>query len=264
MYASSPIRSASTASHFDPIARPDLTMEPAESRNARHDITLERALLRDIGWRTLCGNGMPDAGEECDAGPANSDTVSDACRTTCENAHCGDGVVDTGEACDPGDGPNVDPSCTATCTRPVCGNGVRELEEECDNGAANSDSTPNACRTTCENANCGDGVIDDGEACDDALTPATCRLCLMTSTGSGGSAGSGAAGGAAGGGGTSGSAGTGSDPDPKKKGGDGDDGGCGCRVNGARPATAGYVLLLAALALRARRRAARRPAPDLA
>jgi hypothetical protein len=55
MYASSPIRSASTASHFDPIARPDLTMEPAESRNARHDITLERALLRDIGWRTLCG-----------------------------------------------------------------------------------------------------------------------------------------------------------------------------------------------------------------
>jgi hypothetical protein len=239
-------------------------MEPVESPNVRHDITLDRAVLRDVGWRTLCGNGMPDAGEECDNGPGNSDTLSDACRTTCENASCGDGVVDTGEACDPGDGPDADPTCTATCTRPVCGNGVPELEEECDNGAANSDSTPNACRTTCENANCGDGVVDDGEACDDALTPATCRLCLMTSTGSGGSAGSGAAGGAAGGGVTSGSAGTGSDPHPKKKGGDGDDGGCGCRLNGARPASAGYVLLLAALALRVRRRATRRPAPDLA
>ncbi len=252
MYASLPLRSSSTASHFDPMARPDLTMEPAESTNPRHDITVDRALLRDVGWRTLCGNGMPDTGEECDNGATNSDTVADACRTTCRRASCGDGVVDTGETCDPGSGAGADPMCTSTCTRPVCGNGMREGAEECDSGAANSNTTPNACRTTCENPSCGDGVVDNGEACDDAATPATCMLCMVTSTGTGGSAGSGAAGSA--GNVSSGAGGTAADPPKNKDGGDDDDGGCGCRVSGSRPASSSYALLLAAVVLGLRRR----------
>ncbi len=50
-----------------------------------------------------CGDGNLDTGEECDAGAANSDSIADACRTTCHLAGCSDGVVDTGEICDDGE-----------------------------------------------------------------------------------------------------------------------------------------------------------------
>jgi cysteine-rich repeat protein len=49
-----------------------------------------------------------------------------------------------------------------------CGDGVRHEEcEECDDGAANSDSAPDACRTDCSLPRCGDRTIDGGEQCDD-------------------------------------------------------------------------------------------------
>lgn len=48
-----------------------------------------------------------------------------------------------------------------------CGDGVVGADERCDDGAANSDTAPDACRTTCVPAACGDGVVDGGEACDD-------------------------------------------------------------------------------------------------
>jgi hypothetical protein len=50
---------------------------------------------------------------------------------------------------------------------PVCGNGDIDPGEECDDGAANSDTAPDACRTDCRAAFCGDAVIDSGEVCDD-------------------------------------------------------------------------------------------------
>lgn len=55
-------------------------------------------------------------------------------------------------------------------TAPVlaaCGNGLVESDEQCDDGAANSDTTPDACRTSCRLPGCGDAVQDVGEACDD-------------------------------------------------------------------------------------------------
>ncbi len=52
----------------------------------------------------------------------------------------------------------------------VCGNGTMEPGEQCDDGAANSDSTPNACRTDCRSPYCGDGIPDTGEDCDDGNT----------------------------------------------------------------------------------------------
>jgi cysteine-rich repeat protein len=94
-----------------------------------------------------CGNGVIDlmnprgVPEQCDAGPDNSDTTPDACRTSCQKAGCGDGIVDS--------------------------------TEQCDQGAANSDTTPDACRKTCKNPHCGDGVKDSNEACDTAL-PGPC------------------------------------------------------------------------------------------
>ncbi|MBI4366517.1 MAG: DUF4215 domain-containing protein [Deltaproteobacteria bacterium] len=51
-----------------------------------------------------CGDGILTEGEQCDTGIANSDSVPDACRTTCKKAACGDGVLDPkrGEGCDDG------------------------------------------------------------------------------------------------------------------------------------------------------------------
>lgn len=48
----------------------------------------------------VCGNGILEINEECDAGPDNSDTVPDACRTNCKRAYCGDDVVDIFEDCE--------------------------------------------------------------------------------------------------------------------------------------------------------------------
>lgn len=49
---------------------------------------------------------------------------------------------------------------------PGCGDGEIQFGELCDEGAANSDTVPNACRTDCQPAGCGDDVIDTGEVCD--------------------------------------------------------------------------------------------------
>ncbi|MEO2136806.1 MAG: hypothetical protein ABGY28_05030, partial [bacterium] len=144
-----------------------------------------------------CGNGEPDAGEECDDGNAdhgngNSDTEPDACRTTCKLPSCGDQVIDTafcnggtadglscsipdecpggecGEQCDDVDGNGNDASsCRAGCKLHTCGDGITDNDEQCDNGAANSDTAPDACRTDCTDPRCGDGVLDEGEGCDD-------------------------------------------------------------------------------------------------
>ncbi len=124
---------------------------------------------------TGCGNGVVEAlCEGCDQGAANSDVLPNACRSTCQVASCGDGVVDAGEQCD--DGNNVgcddcDPSCHVEVGH-VCGDGILfpGCDEQCDDGAANDDTTPNACRTTCVPPSCGDGVLDAGEGCDDGNT----------------------------------------------------------------------------------------------
>lgn len=44
---------------------------------------------------------------------------------------------------------------------------ARALRRRVHNGAANSDTTPDACRSSCRKAACGDGVRDRGEGCDD-------------------------------------------------------------------------------------------------
>ena len=120
---------------------------------------------------TSCGDGVVDAGEQCDDGAANDDLGNGTCRTSCLLATCGDGGIDfiQGETCDDGDTVPGD-GCSATCTREpmgTCGDGTVDANEECDLGIANSDQNPDACRTNCLSAFCGDGVGDTFEECDD-------------------------------------------------------------------------------------------------
>jgi MYXO-CTERM domain-containing protein len=184
LYASDPLVPGSTVSHWDPLARPNLMQEPNASYEVSHDLRMEAALMRDIGWTPFCGNGHLDQAEQCDSGAANSDTLPGACRTDCLLAHCGDGVVDTGEACDDGAG-NSDTApgaCRTTCVKPTCGDGVVDPGEACDSGAQNSDTAPGACRTSCVKAACGDGVVDPGEMCDHGAANGTDNLCTADCT----------------------------------------------------------------------------------
>jgi cysteine-rich repeat protein len=82
--------------------------------------------------------------EQCDDGLGNSDTVPDACRTSCERARCGDGVTDSGEECDDanlaaGDG------CSAGCATEAC---VSVAALPCGAVAMNSSGGPGSTNVT--------------------------------------------------------------------------------------------------------------------
>lgn len=65
----------------------------------------------------ICGDGVLNGAEQCDDGDANSDSLANACRSSCRRSFCGDGVRDAFEECDDGnDNPYDD--CTLTCYRP--------------------------------------------------------------------------------------------------------------------------------------------------
>lgn len=127
-----------------------------------------------------CGNGLVEAGEECDAGRGNGDQNS--CKSDCTNQICGDSFVGPGEACDDGNAIDDD-ACSNACALASCGDGVTQPGEECDD--MNLVET-DACLSTCLAASCGDSVVwtamegcDDGNAvntdgCTNACMPAAC------------------------------------------------------------------------------------------
>jgi cysteine-rich repeat protein len=78
------------------------------TRNSTTGLRLARTTL-------LCGNGVLNAGEECDYGPLNSNTAPDGCRIDCRRAFCGDGAIDSGEVCDDRNRVNND-ACKNDCT----------------------------------------------------------------------------------------------------------------------------------------------------
>jgi cysteine-rich repeat protein len=140
----------------------------------------------------VCGNGIVEAGEECDDG--NTDD-GDGCSATCQDESspvCGNGTVETGEDCDDGNTEDGD-GCSATCqneSTPVCGNGTVETGEDCDDGNGdNTDACPDGTDGSCLVAACGDGFVQTGvEGCDDGGTTSgdgCSDLCELENCGNG-------------------------------------------------------------------------------
>ena len=117
---------------------------------------LDSATVRVL-VRCVCGDGILDAGEQCDLGSGNG-ALPKRCSTSCLlNIECGDGIVDPGEECDDDNLTSGD-GCSARCTlESACGNGVIEGAEECDDGNAVSGD---ACNANCVLPRCGDGNVD--------------------------------------------------------------------------------------------------------
>jgi len=123
-----------------------------------------------------CGDGITQSPEEeCDdvrGRVVYNGTSSSACSATCQ-LKCGNGVVEAGEQCDDGDEENTGGygRCSETCRLgPRCGDGIRQANEgeACDDGK--NDGSYGECAPGCElGPRCGDGEIqaDAGERCDD-------------------------------------------------------------------------------------------------
>lgn len=76
--APNPVQQGSSISHWDPIAFPNLLMEPAINPDLTHGVDLARQEMIDIGWFSD-GDGVPDGRDEC-IGSSRSATVTiDGC-----------------------------------------------------------------------------------------------------------------------------------------------------------------------------------------
>ncbi len=111
-----------------------------------------------------CGDGVVNAGEQCDLG-SNNGVVGSGCDARCQAA-CGNGVVDGEEQCDDGVNDGSYGTCNPDCTlAEFCGDGTQNGPEACDDGAANlaaaSAYGDGLCTTQCAVApRCGDGRVD--------------------------------------------------------------------------------------------------------
>jgi cysteine-rich repeat protein len=146
------------------------------------------AALHPTDSPAVCDNGRLESGEQCDGhdfGGAtcmsvygiscgsllcDTDSVDPHCqyvRSSCGGA-CGDACVRSPEECDDGaaNSDTAPDACRSWCVRHFCGDGTVDSDEECDDGTANDDHMADACRTDCSRAYCGDGTRDGSEACD--------------------------------------------------------------------------------------------------
>jgi len=77
---------------------------------------------------TRCGDGIVQAGEQCDDGNVED---GDGCRGDCSLEACGDGRIDVGEVCDDGNTVNGD-GCSAMCMTEECPSGqTRNKDGKC-------------------------------------------------------------------------------------------------------------------------------------
>ncbi len=129
------------------------------------------------GSADVCGNGIPQPGEDCNSCPIDAGcSLGSSClfvggNWTCvfsSGTNCGNSLPDNGENCQncQQDMPN------GTCIN--CGNGIQDLGETCN--TCTNDMPPGSC------LNCGNGIQDLGETCntcpqDVIATGGTCINC---------------------------------------------------------------------------------------
>lgn len=136
---------------------------------AKNCIRKGSALAVGVPVVPMCGNGVVEAGEDCDPPFAGSGCGLDCRRTGNQNQNsCGNGVVEPalGETCDTAD-TATSIGCSSVCLRAgstantdasavnasVCGNGVAGAGEDCDLGIAPSSTLPTSamsCSQSCQ------------------------------------------------------------------------------------------------------------------
>lgn len=82
--APNPVQQGSSISHWDPIAFPNLLMEPAINADLTHGVDLARQEMIDIGWFSD-GDGVPDGRDECIGSSTSATVVIDGCNSGVTN-----------------------------------------------------------------------------------------------------------------------------------------------------------------------------------
>lgn len=82
--APSPVQPGSSISHWDPIAFPNLLMEPAINADLTHGVDLTRQEMIDIGWFSD-GDGVPDGRDQCIGSSRSATVVVDGCNSGVTN-----------------------------------------------------------------------------------------------------------------------------------------------------------------------------------
>ncbi len=135
------------------------------------DLTLGGFVHAKSQCKSVCGDGVVTADEQCDDGPNNGKGYG-FCSATCKRgSFCGDGKVDMpNETCDDSVNLSQYGGCAPGCVAgPSCGDGVVQPKfEQCDDGK--NTGGYGQCAAGCVlGPRCGDGILqaDQHEDCDD-------------------------------------------------------------------------------------------------
>lgn len=127
----------------------------------------------------LCGDGLidPNSGEQCDPGaqPIGCN-VGDTCTPSCVCVPCGNGVVDAGEQCDDGNTQGGD-CCSSACQFEAAGATCADDGDQCTQDVCGAGPDQGSCThppanpapSQCQQG-CGNGILEAPEQCDDGNT----------------------------------------------------------------------------------------------